>query len=101
MYVTYVTYATYVTYVRYVTYVTYVTSLGSPAEDFTTFLGSDASIKLEHQPLARERKAGTWRSATQSTTHKYLIKVHNTKPVAARLTVVEVLPKSTEDKIKV
>jgi len=73
----------------------------SPSEEFTTFLGADASLKLEHQQLARERKAGTWRSATQSTTHKYIVKIHNTKQVAARLTVVEVLPKSTEDKIKV
>ena len=73
----------------------------SPSEEFTTFLGVDASLKLEHQQLARERKAGTWRSATQSTTHRYVVKLHNTKTVAARLTVVEVLPKSTEDKIKV
>jgi len=73
----------------------------SPTEEFTTFLGADSSLKLVHQQLARERKtAGTF-SKTQSTSHRFVTKVHNTKPVAARLTVVEVLPKSTEEKIKV
>lgn len=73
----------------------------SPSEEFTTFLGSDSALKIEHQQLARERKAGTWRSSVQSTSYKFITKIHNTKAVSVRLTVVEVLPKSTEDKIKV
>lgn len=75
----------------------------SPSEEFTTFLGADASLKIEHQQLARERRThgGAFSSKTQSTNHRFVTKVHNTKGVPARLTVVEVLPKSTEDKIKV
>ena len=73
----------------------------SPSEEFTTFLGADASLKLVHQQLARERKtAGTFQK-TQTTSHRFVSKLHNTKAVPARVTVVEVLPKSTEDKIKV
>ena len=73
----------------------------SPSEEFTTFLGADASLKLEHQQLARERKVTGAFSKTQSTSHRFVSKIHNTKAVPCRLTVVEVLPKSTEDKIKV
>ena len=54
-----------------------------------------------HQQLARERKTQGTFQKTQSTSHRFVTKVHNTKATPARVTVVEVLPKSTEDKIKV
>lgn len=74
----------------------------SPSEEFTTFLGADAAIKIEHQVLAREHKdASGWSTKTQTTTHRFCSRIHNTKSVPVQLTVVEVLPKSTEDKIKV
>lgn len=73
----------------------------APSEEFTTFLGVDAAIKLEHQTHARERKAASFMSKTQQTTHKFTTKLHNTKNTTVRLTVVEVLPKATEDKIRV
>jgi len=73
----------------------------APSEEFTTFLGVDAAIKLDHQVHARERKGATFMSKTQTTTHKFTCKLHNTKATPVRLTVVEVLPKATEDKIKV
>lgn len=74
----------------------------SPSEEFTTFLGADTAIKLEHQVLAREHKdTSGWSTKTQTTTHRFCSKVHNTKSVPVQLTLVEVLPKSTEDKIRV
>jgi len=73
----------------------------SPSEEFTTFLGVDSALKLEHQQLALERKGESWRNKKQTTTHKYIVKIHNTKAVPVRLKVVEVLPKSTEQQISV
>lgn len=73
----------------------------SPSEEFTTFLGVDPAIKLEHQQLAKENKSGGWTSNTTRSTARFLTKLHNTKAVPVRLTLVEVLPKSSEDKIKV
>jgi len=77
----------------------------SPSEEFTTFLGADAALKLKHQQLARERRAAghmfSGSSGRQSTTHRFVSKLHNTKAVPCKVTVVEVLPKATEDKIKV
>jgi hypothetical protein len=59
-------------------------------------------VKLEHASLAKAHRAPQgWTSKHQSATHRYKTKITNTKLRPVRLTVVEVLPKPTEDKIKV
>lgn len=73
-----------------------------PSEEFTTFLGADPSIKLDHATLAKaHRSAQGWASKTQAVTHSFRTKINNTKQTPVYLTIVEVLPKPTEDKIKV
>ena len=65
-------------------------------------VGTDPSLKLEHVALAKEHRAPQgWGSRVQSTAHRYRTKVTNTKAQPVHLTLVEVLPKATEDKIKV
>eukprot|EP00962_Isochrysis_galbana_P046299 scaffold18597_cov100-Isochrysis_galbana.AAC.5 len=57
---------------------------------------------MEHASLAKaHRSAQGWSSKQQSATHRFRTKITNTKATPVRLTVVEVLPKPTEDKIKV
>lgn len=75
----------------------------APNEEFCTFLGVDAGLRVEHTQINEKSTAGGgWTSAkTHTSHHHYITKVHNTKGVACRLTLVEVLPKSVEDKIKV
>jgi len=72
-----------------------------PSEEFTTFLGTDPAIKVEHQQLAKENKSAGWTGKSKSTTHRFVTKLSNTKAVPVQLTVVEVLPKPVEEKIKV
>ena len=53
------------------------------------------------QTLAREHKAAGWASKSQSTTYRFRSKINNSKACSVVVTVVEVCPKSSEDKIKV
>ena len=73
----------------------------SPSEEFTTFLGVDPALKVEHQQIQTELKQSGWTSKQSTSTAAYRTVVVNTKPVATNVTLVQLLPKSTDEKIKV
>ena len=73
----------------------------SPPEEFTTFLGVDPALKVEHQQIQTELKQSGWTSKQSTSTAAYRTVVVNTKPVATNVTLVQLLPKSTDEKIKV
>merc|ERR1719420_2204700 len=73
----------------------------SPSEEFTTFLGVDPALKVEHQQIATEQKSSGWTAKQSTTTSSYRTVLVNTKPIATDVTLVQLLPKSTDEKIKV
>jgi uncharacterized protein (TIGR02231 family) len=73
----------------------------SPGESFNTFLGVDGAIRVEHKQIKSQSSSSGWMTKRQSTKYQYLTQITNTKPTAVTVTVVEILPQSTDDKIKV
>jgi uncharacterized protein (TIGR02231 family) len=78
----------------------------SPGESFSVFLGADAAVKVEHKLLKKSSNEGAAGSFLQSKkdsklVYEYLTLVHNTKGTPIEISVVELLPRSTDEKIVV
>ncbi|CAH8650602.1 hypothetical protein MS3_00002923 [Schistosoma haematobium] len=73
----------------------------APGEEFNCHLGAENGIKILYRPLFKYRE-GTGSSGKNATmTFKQLIEVRNTFDRRVRLMVVDQVPVSAEDKIKV
>ena len=71
-------------------------------QEFTTHLGVDQSLSVERKEVAkREEESGLFGPKTRRTAYEYLFRLKNSKPVAAELTILDQLPVSTHEKIKV
>ena len=77
-----------------------------PSESFSVFLGVDNSVKCSHKVLKKKKKEGAEGGFMKMTTasreeFQFVTKLHNTKDVEVEVTLVEVLPKSTNEQINV
>ena len=71
-------------------------------QEFTTHLGVDQNLSAERKEVAkREEEAGVFGPKTRRTAYEYLFKLKNAKPGPAELTILDQLPVSTHEKIKV
>ena len=75
-------------------------------ESFSIFLGTDSQLKVSHKLLKKSTKEGEasgilskGKKSTQS--FMYNTRLHNTKAEAVTITLVEILPKTEDDQIKV
>ena len=73
----------------------------SPNEEFVCSLGVDPTIKIEYKPLVKYREQSGLISKTTMITYKQVIEVKNTHRDTITIQVVDQLPRSTEEKIKV
>ena len=73
----------------------------SPSEDFTCSLGVDPGVRISYQPVHKFREASGLVSKTVSTTYKQTIEIKNTHPEPLKIMVIDQVPISTEEKIKV
>lgn len=82
----------------------------SPGESFMFFLGVDSSVKIEHRLIKKTANTGEKQGlmsfgakdkATSRLLYEYCTLVHNTRKHSVELTLVELLPRSSDDKISV
>lgn len=73
----------------------------SPSEDFTCSLGVDPGVRVMYRPVHKFREASGIVSKTLSTTYKQTIELKNTHAEPVKILVMDQLPISTEEKIKV
>ena len=76
----------------------------SPNEDFTTSLGVDQSIRITCQPIAtvHNTRSGLLRGAkTNLITYTHAFQVKNTRADEVHIKVLEQVPLSTDERIKV
>jgi len=77
-----------------------------PGEAFTVFLGVDPSVKISHKLTKQEKSVGNDGGVLKSKvptclTNQYLSIIHNTKPTSIEMTIVQLLPRSNDDRIEV
>lgn len=77
-----------------------------PNESFSVFLGTDTSLKVSHKLLKKSTKQGEQggymtRDTKTTQSFYYNTKLTNNKNEAVTITLVEVLPRTEVDKIKV
>ncbi|CAH1799373.1 unnamed protein product [Owenia fusiformis] len=73
----------------------------SPSEDFTCSLGVDPGIRVQYKPLHKFREQSGIITKTISMTYKQVIEVKNTHSKNIKIIIMDQLPCSTEEKIKV
>ncbi|BHF74318.1 hypothetical protein SprV_0501740300 [Sparganum proliferum] len=73
----------------------------APGEDFSCNLGAESGIEVIYRPMFKAKEVGSGSSQKASVTFKQIIDVHNTFQRPVKVTVVDQLPASGEDKIKV
>jgi len=73
----------------------------SPSEDFTCSLGVDPAVKVTYKPIHKFREHSGLISKTVSTTYKQVIEVKNTHKDLVKIIVIDQVPLSTEEKIRV
>ena len=76
----------------------------SPGEDFTTSLGVDQSIRITCQPIGtvHHTRSGLLGGAkTNLITYTHVFQVKNTRADAVHMKLLEQLPLSTDERIKV
>jgi len=77
-----------------------------PSESFSVFLGVDNSVKCSHKVLKKKKKEGAEGGFMKKTKasreeFQFVTQLHNTKDVEVEVTLVELLPKSTNEQIKI
>ncbi|KAH9589745.1 hypothetical protein MS3_00010292 [Schistosoma haematobium] len=71
-------------------------------EEFTCELGYDPGIRVTYMPKHKYKKTGTFLgNKTTSIVFKQVISVENSYPRSMKLLVIDQLPVSTEDKLKI
>jgi len=71
-------------------------------QEFWTYLGVDASVKVERRELGRrEETSGIFGKKTVRTVYDYVFKIKNSKPTAIELVVWDQIPFSDHEDIKV
>ena len=76
----------------------------SPNEDFTTSLGADQSIRITCQPITtvHHTRSGLLGGAkTSLVTYTHVFQVKNTRADVVDIKILEQVPLSTDDRIKV
>eukprot|EP00121_Abeoforma_whisleri_P014898 Awhi_evm1s13737 len=77
-----------------------------PNESFSVFLGTDNTLKVSHKLLKKTIKEGDSGGFIKNRvdsrkTFQYVTQLHNTKDEGVDITLVELLPRSSDEKIKV
>ncbi|CAL8073177.1 unnamed protein product [Calicophoron daubneyi] len=71
-------------------------------EEFTCDLGVDAGVQVTYKPRHKYKRVGSFiNSKTMSVTFTQIIGLSNTYPRSLQILVIDQLPVSTEDKLKV
>jgi len=76
----------------------------SPGEYFHSFLGVEPSVKIDSRPLRKyDTHRGMFKLLGKSidTIYEYFVSVTNTKSTPISITIVQQLPRSTNEKVKV
>lgn len=78
----------------------------SPGQSFVLFLGVDPMLKVEHKTIKDECETGTsgkvFSSKTLSSiTREYRTLLHNTKTTSVTVSIVQMMPRSTDKNIEV
>lgn len=73
----------------------------SPQEEFTCSLGVDPAIRIEYKPARKFHEETGLLSKSSVTTHEQKINIKNTRSDTIKITVVDHLPLSSEEKLKV
>ena len=73
----------------------------SPGEKFDLFLGVDKAIKVTYAPPRKMSKTRGLLTKSQYETHMLCSTITNSKDVPITIAVIDVLPQSTDDLIKV
>jgi len=72
-----------------------------PMEEFDCSLGVDPAVKITYKPQKKYRASSGLISKTVSNTHEQVIEVKNTHDYDIKIVVIEQLPRSADDRIKV
>jgi len=73
----------------------------SPQEEFSCSLGVDPAIKVKYRPVRRFNEQSGLLSKSNVVTYVQEIEVNNTRPEPIRIVIVDQVPRSTEDKLRV
>ncbi|PVD28133.1 hypothetical protein C0Q70_10717 [Pomacea canaliculata] len=72
-----------------------------PQEEFECSLGIDPAIKVTYKPLKKYKTASGIFSKVTSTTYEQVTEVKNTHDYGVKLLVMDQLPRSTDERVKV
>lgn len=72
-----------------------------PQEEFECSLGVDPAIKVTYKPLKKYKTASGIFSKVTSTTYEQVTEVKNTHDYGVKLLVMDQLPRSTDERVKV
>lgn len=72
-----------------------------PKEDFKLDLGADESINVQFKRLQRFTEKTGFTNSSQRITYEYLITVQNNKKTAESINIIDHIPVSENDKIKI
>lgn len=73
----------------------------SPSEEFDCSLGVDPAVKVVYKPMHKFREQSGFMAKHVKFTYKQDIEIKNTRQDNISIHVIDQLPQSTEDKIKV
>lgn len=74
----------------------------SSKEEFSCSLGTDASVRVDYKPVKRQREdSGMLKKTTLTTVHYQSFEIKNTKQEDVRVKLLEHVPLSEDERIKV
>lgn len=73
----------------------------SPSEEFNCSLGVDPAVRVEYKPARKFHEETGLLTRSSVETHEQKIEIKNTKSDAITITVIEQMPLSGEEKIKI
>ncbi|OWA52575.1 putative Protein F37C4.5 [Hypsibius exemplaris] len=73
----------------------------SPQEDFTCSLGVDPAVRVKYRPVRRFNEQTGMLSKTSVVTYIQEIEVNNTRPDTVHVVLIDQVPRSTEEKLRV
>jgi hypothetical protein len=73
----------------------------SPQEAFTCSLGVDPAVRVSYRPVRRFNEQTGMLNKSNVVTYCQEIEVNNTRPDAIHVVLIDQIPRSTEEKLKV
>ena len=73
----------------------------SPSEEFTCCLGIDPALRVLYKPLVKRHDQSGLLTKSKVTTYEQRMEIRNTHLEAVKILVIDQLPLSLEEKIKV